>query len=216
MSAGCGVTSQLHDKARLVYRLDGKVKLKESAMSAKRSGTKRKILEAAAEIARESGPRNLVLDAVAARAGVSKGGLLYHFPSKAKLLEAVVEVFLQSFEEMLAVREQEKGDRANGLMEAYLELFTEDHDARRPPPSGLLAALAESPDFLAPIRRHNRTLLDRLKEKASDPKMALVVFLAIQGVRCMNLLNMDVMTDDEFDEVAEKLKGILSTSACAA
>ena len=183
-------------------------------MSAKRTGTKRRILEAAAEIARESGPGNLALDAVAAKAGVSKGGLLYHFPSKSSLLQAVVEVFLRSFEDTLAAREQARGDRANGLMEAYLELFVEDHDSRQPPPSGLLAALAENPDFLAPIRRHHRAFLDRLKEKTNDPETALVVFLAIQGVRSMNLLNIDIMTNEEFNEVAAKLKSMLSASAC--
>ena len=46
-----------------------------------------KILAAAEELARVAGPGNLSLDAVAARAGVSKGGLLYHFPTKAKLLK---------------------------------------------------------------------------------------------------------------------------------
>jgi len=178
-------------------------------MPAKRLGTKRKILEAAAEIAREAGPGNLALDAVAAKAGVSKGGLLYHFPSKNKLLEAVVEVFLRSFEEMLFERQRAKQNRPDSLLEAYLDLFVEDHDRKRPPPSGLLAALAENPDFFAPVRCSERQFLDRVRDNASDPAMALIVFLAIQGMRNMNLLNLDVMTDEEFQEAVAKLKSIL-------
>ena len=38
-----------------------------------------------------SGAVHLTLDAVAERAGVSKGGLLYHFPSKESLLQAMVD-----------------------------------------------------------------------------------------------------------------------------
>lgn len=50
-------------------------------MADRSSDTKQRILDAAAEIARELGPGHLSLEAVATRAGVSKGGLLYHFPS---------------------------------------------------------------------------------------------------------------------------------------
>lgn len=178
-------------------------------MPARRSRTRQKILEAAAEISRESGPGNLSLDAVAARAGVSKGGLLYHFPSKTALLKAVVESFVASFDAELGRRREEKAGRADALLEAYLELFVEDHDCRRPPPSGLLAALSQDPDFLAPVRRHNRTLLDRMRQAASDPAMALVVYLAIQGMRGMNLLGLDVLSDEEFAEAIDKLKAVV-------
>lgn len=178
-------------------------------MSRRRSGTRQNILDAAAEIARESGPGNLSLDAVAARAGVSKGGLLYHFPSKTTLLKAVVESFVMSFDAELARRKEVKAGRPHALLEAYLELFVEDHDCRRPPPSGLLAALAQDPDFLAPLRRHNRALLDRLRQTTSDPAMALVVYLAIQGMRGMNLLGLDVMSDEEFAEAVRKLEAIV-------
>lgn len=179
-------------------------------MTAKPSDTRQRILDAAAEIARETGPGNLALDAVAARAGVSKGGLLYHFPSKSQLMKSMVEYFLTSFETALAEREGQKKGRKNGLMEAYLELFVEDRDCRKPPPSGLLAAMAEDPDFLAPIRRHHRDFLSSLETKASDPSTALVVFLAIQGVRSMGLLNLDILTDAEFAAAAEKLAAMLS------
>ena len=179
-------------------------------MSGRRSKTRQKILEAAAEIARESGPGNLSLDAVAARAGVSKGGLLYHFPSKTALLKAVVGSFVASFDDELARRKAAKAGRADALLEAYLELFVEDHDCRRPPPSGLLAALSQDPDFLAPVRRHDRALLDRVRQAASDPAMALVVYLAIQGMRGMNLLGLDVLSDEEFTEAVGRLKAIVA------
>ena len=64
-------------------------------MKKQRANSREKILAAAADVARESGPGNLSLDAVAQRAGVSKGGLLYNFPTKAKLMQALVEHYLQ-------------------------------------------------------------------------------------------------------------------------
>lgn len=48
-------------------------------MSGHRPSSREKILAAAAELADIVGPGNISLDAVAQRAGVSKGGLLYNF-----------------------------------------------------------------------------------------------------------------------------------------
>ena len=61
-------------------------------MQGRKKSARQRILAAADELSRDLGPANLSLDAVAQRAGVSKGGLLYHFPSKARLLKALVEL----------------------------------------------------------------------------------------------------------------------------
>ena len=53
-------------------------------MNAKRSSTATRdtILSAAANLVLRKGASRMTLEAVAREAGVSKGGLLYHFPSK--------------------------------------------------------------------------------------------------------------------------------------
>lgn len=51
------------------------------------SVTRDRLLDAFEALLIASGPRAATLDAVAAAAEVSKGGLLYHFPSKAALAE---------------------------------------------------------------------------------------------------------------------------------
>lgn len=50
-----------------------------------------KVLDAFEELLVTEGARAATLDAVAARAQVSKGGLLYHFPSKDALVEGLME-----------------------------------------------------------------------------------------------------------------------------
>jgi AcrR family transcriptional regulator len=173
--------------------------------SAPRKQAREKILVAAEELAREAGPGNLSLDAVAAKAGVSKGGLLYHFPTKAKLLAALVEQFLASFDRNLRAREAQSGG-PNSLLRAYLDILVNEHLCHKPPPSGLLAALGEDPDFLAPVRRFDRALLDRMKANASDPTNALIVFLALHGIKSAQLLNVETIDADEFDAVVARLR----------
>ena len=176
---------------------------------------RQKILEAAQQIAREAGPGNLSLDAVAARAGISKGGLLYHFPSKAKLLEAVVELFVTSFQATLLERSDGARDSRDKLLAAYIDLSVEDHICNKPPPSGLLAALAEDSSFMLPVQRSERMLLDRIKAESRDPSLAMVIFLALAGLRSTHLLDVDILEGNEFDEVVERLRTLADGQASA-
>ncbi|GAA3189619.1 hypothetical protein GCM10020255_087930 [Rhodococcus baikonurensis] len=52
--------------------------------------TRDRILDALEKLLLVSGVAQVTLEGVAAEAGVSKGGLLYHFPSKEALLAAMV------------------------------------------------------------------------------------------------------------------------------
>lgn len=61
-----------------------------------------KVLTAYCELLRSEGERATTIDAVAARADVSKGGVLYHFPSKEALAEAALESFREQAEEDVA------------------------------------------------------------------------------------------------------------------
>ena len=63
-----------------------------------RPSARERLLDAAATVVRRDGAQALTLDAVAAEAGVSKGGLLYHFRSKRDLLDALVGRWLDGWQ----------------------------------------------------------------------------------------------------------------------
>ncbi len=65
-------------------------------MTAKRNDTADRILTAARSIVRAEGPDQLTFDAVANAVGVSKQAVLYWFPNKARLIEALVRPALES------------------------------------------------------------------------------------------------------------------------
>lgn len=181
---------------------------------AKATGTagssRARILKAASELAAESGPGNLSLDAVAARAGLSKGGLLYNFPTKAKLLEAVVEDHLARFEGELVEATDARAGEPNALALAYLTLARRKENFKESPPAGLLAAMAEDPGFLAPVKRFNRALLDRIEAATRNKDAALIAFLAIEGIRSTQLLGLDVLTEKERDAALDGLIRLLA------
>lgn len=62
----------------------------------KRGETAARILAASKEIVKATGPDSLTFDAVAAKVGISKQAVLYWFPNKARLIEALVRPALEA------------------------------------------------------------------------------------------------------------------------
>ncbi|UNK20140.1 TetR/AcrR family transcriptional regulator [Paenibacillus sp. N3/727] len=79
--------------------------------------TKKKLLEAASKIIITRGIGSLTLEAVANEAGVSKGGLLYHFPNKEELISGLNLYTIERF------RDRIRGEMSKG--KNYIEAYTE-------------------------------------------------------------------------------------------
>ncbi|WP_209428159.1 TetR/AcrR family transcriptional regulator [Pararhodobacter sp. SW119] len=160
--------------------------MKQNQGALKRSDTRRRILDAAETLARNLGPAHLSLDAVAAEAGVSKGGLLYHFPSKIRLFEAMVADHLDRLD--LFLRGEEERGRPDAVIAAYLRHFYNERRRDTPPSAGLLAVFAANPQLLEPIRNRQQAFLERIRANARDPDAATIAFLAVEGIRSGELL----------------------------
>jgi AcrR family transcriptional regulator len=70
---------------------DGRTPTRSPARAVPRSPARDRILDAFALLLIDQGERAATLDAVAATAGLSKGGLLYHFGSKDALVNGLLD-----------------------------------------------------------------------------------------------------------------------------
>ncbi len=87
---------------------------------------RQQLLEVAARLASEKGMTAVTLDAVSGASGVSKGGLLHHFPSKNMLLEALFDSLLErldaAIEEAMRADPLPHGRFTRGYLHACLAL----------------------------------------------------------------------------------------------
>lgn len=146
-----------------------------------RADTKNKLLNAAGAVVRRDGPQALTLDAVAAEAGVSKGGLLYHYGTKQELIEALVARWLSEFQ-----RDIDAADPhfTRGYVRAS------DPAGEIADELGLLAALVADPGVLRTVRERYAIWQDRVEREGSDPVDATVARLAADGLWLAELLGM--------------------------
>lgn len=189
---------------------------KESRQPTRRNARLR-IMEAAAALAHEIGPARLSLDAVAERAGLSKGGLLYHFPTKASLILALVTQYCEEIEREAGMS-AEPGCRvtAEGIACGLMRAFSKKHAA----PSGgggleVLTALAETPELLDPVRQHNVRVAALLRE-AERPEAAILAFLVVEGLRALALFDADPLTPQEKERVLALVDNIVRVGGVAA
>lgn len=93
---------------------------------------RRQIIDCTIELVAERGPAAASLSAIAARAGISKAAVLYHFASKDAVLDATMSHVLTSY--VAAVGEQvDAADGPEGMLVAYLRgtiAYLRDHPAQ--------------------------------------------------------------------------------------
>lgn len=173
--------------------------------------TRARILAAAEELTCEIGPARASLEAVAARAGVSKGGLLYHFRTKHDLLRALVAGHVEGMERAMAA---EAAAEAEPLAQAraYLRAVRAKLDESQAPP-GLFAAIAEDPEFVAPLRAFRQALLERVFRRCPDPELATVAYLATEGLIHAKLTDPQAYDPEERGRVFDTLERLLDPPA---
>jgi len=152
-----------------------------------RPSARERLLDAAVAVVRREGAQALTLDAVAAEAGVSKGGLLYHFRSKRDLLDALVERWLDGWQ--AEVDADESGD---GFVAAFVRAshLGGAGQAERADETALLAALVGQPEVLAAARDRYAVWQDRVEREGGDPVDATVARLAADGLWLADLLGL--------------------------
>lgn len=155
------------------------------------------MLDAAETVILRDGIASFTLDAVAAEAGVSKGGLLHHYPSKDRLLETLVtrsvEHWRHECDEAIASESEGPGRTARALMHMCLSSPAKWSEQSRRSSAVLIAAIASDPALVRPMREHHRRILERLRDDGLAPGTAETVVLAIHGLWFEWLLGLEDM-----------------------
>ncbi|ALP68544.1 TetR/AcrR family transcriptional regulator [Paraburkholderia caribensis] len=186
-----------------------------SGKTAKKRGrpsARAKIINAALDLIKEVGVPALTLDAVAERAGVSKGGLLYHFPFKEELLTAANETIV---EHLLAGREAEAAllpDVPGRALRAYVLASVNNRAGNDEVASRLLAAGPALKASADPIRQYWRERFQQLSTDIGFDAAGLV-HVATEGLWFMEMLGLSPFSDQERQRIVDLILGMISGTA---
>jgi AcrR family transcriptional regulator len=190
---------------------------KATFMTPQGRGTRDRIIEVAIGVFAGRGFRSVSIDSIAAEAGVTRQGLLYHFSNKGELLIAVLEQHEQDNAET-AIELFELNDR---VLEATMRAYLHASVANRGLIRMLLVLAAEAMDAEHPAHDHfverYRTLradlarsiaaeqaAGRLSDAVPAHRLAAVVIAILDGLQLQEYL------DEGSIELEETLADLLA------
>lgn len=178
-----------------------------------RQETRRSLLAAAVQVVQEDGIHGLTLEAVARVAGVSKGGLLYHFPSKETLITELVADRLARFDAAIIEAAATEGGPTRGRwLRAYVRLTFAPPQPGSDLTAALFAAAATNPSLLAPVW----AAFDRWQACAVadglDPIAATLVRLAADGLWFADLFGAAAVATPLRATVRDALIGLIEAA----
>lgn len=148
--------------------------------------TRERILDAAESVVAERGVAALSLEAAAAAAGVSKGGLLHHFRSKEALLTALVERMVAEmragYDAMVAAEPEGPGRHTRACIAWALRPSPEQRARDLRLAAALLSAHAHDPALIEPVRREHARIRAAIADDGLPPGHAHAVLAAADGI----------------------------------
>lgn len=165
------------------------------------------IIAAADRLVRRDGVARLTIDAVAREAGLSKGGVLYHFPSKEALIKGMLEDLLTGFDDDVRRRmtAEVDDDRVGRFLRAYVRASSADAPTLADARSGLLAALAADGDLMGAVRQRYDGWQREVEADGVTPALATLVRLAADGLWFADLLGLAAPSGASRDAVLDAL-----------
>ncbi len=161
-----------------------------------------RILDAAEAVILDSGGRQFTLDAVAERAGISKGGLIYSFPNKDALVVAALDRETARFQAAVVERVGEDADPLTQLL-AYVEQALADDDSTTRLASFLLMAFLHAPDKIGPAQAYYRRLFTLFDPDTPEGRDARQATLAVEGLFLMRGLGFAEVSAANWESVLQ-------------
>ena len=170
--------------------------------------TRARIRVAAAKVIERDGAGHLTLEKVAAEADLSKGGLLYHYPSKDALLQGLLDHLLENRAGLIEGSGPAKGVSDATLLNSLIDADFDLPKDERIMAQGLIAASAENPELIAPAQHHVEAVFAKLGNARATATSARTIFLASQGLQFLELLGLLSLSAAERNEIRRHLKAL--------
>lgn len=144
--------------------------------------TQRRILEAAARAIATKGV-GVSLDTIARSAGVSKGGLMHHFPSRDELLTALMGDLLAQFNEAVTAALDPADDAPGRLTRAYVRAVFADleNGERAREQITVMGMIGSAPGVTALVQDDDAEWRERILADGLDPLRAEIITKAADG-----------------------------------
>lgn len=159
------------------------------------------LLDAAERVVLRQGAGQLTMDAVAAEAGVSKGGVLYAFASKDALIDAMFVRAFEAFDQIAETVIAEAGESAENRVRGHVLASRDADQAALERSIALTVNFIRSPQYRRGAVDYYRGILDRLDVSTLAGRKARLALLACEGALLLRGFELSEMTEAEWRDI---------------
>jgi AcrR family transcriptional regulator len=141
----------------------------------RRPSKKNQLFEQAAKLVAQGGYSALTIEGLANAAGVTKGGVQYHFDSKDQLLTELLEFLLSGVDAAL------EGLDGHAWLESYVSLTLGEVTDGDGAVAAIISALPPGDPRCEPFERYAKKWREKTKQSGLDPALAQIIRLAADG-----------------------------------
>ncbi|HWB19687.1 MAG TPA: TetR/AcrR family transcriptional regulator [Phycisphaerales bacterium] len=172
-----------------------------------------RMLDAAEAVVVRHGIANLTFEAVAAEAGMSKGGLLHYFPTKDRLIEALVtrcaEGWRKCVFQSLEQTPEGYGRMAKALLRSLADTEGWTEQCQRSSAASFVA-LAQNPRLIEPMRVVYNELRAELAKDGLGAGIGETVLVAMDGLWLNRVLGLAPVDRERINRIRLALDALIT------
>lgn len=173
-----------------------------------RKSSKAAILDAAERVVMRHGLKSATIEAVAVEAGVSKGGLFYHFASKQDMLEQLIDRHVERFMEMREKIMQELPESRSRRLKASL-LASLNEPIKREENLPNILALLDDVSLREKIYLLKKRLFQEMSNDTDHPERVALAMMAADGLWMSGMYGAPLFTEEFRQKVVDELLRII-------
>jgi len=167
------------------------------------------LLDAAERVVARDGAGQLTMDAVAAEAGVSKGGVLYAYASKDALIDAMFTRVFSAFDQIAEASVSGLGDSPDSGVRGHV-LASRDADRLIMERSiALIVNFIRSPQYRSGASDYYQRVLGRLDLSSKAGRKARLALLASEGALMLRGFALYPLSDADWQSIHADIVDLL-------
>lgn len=163
------------------------------------------ILHAASRIISKRGVQRFTIEEVAREANVSKGGFLYHFPSKEKLIIEMNKQVIKTFNERIEHFRSKKYSYHEAYLLATVQSFHESEAELLNMSTSILAAISNDKKILQLWQTEYERLNELLRKETYKLEHSLLVKTVCDGLWFSKMFQFTAIDENELETLAHYL-----------
>lgn len=177
-----------------------------------RRSSKESLLDAAERVIKRQGMASTTIEAVATEAGLSKGGLFYHFSSKKDMLLQLIERYERQFEAIRREIHDSLPEGPHRLLKATI-LASTRHPAKRETNISNIVSLLDDVELRERLRTMKIRLFKEVTEGYPQPEKVALALLAVDGLWVMDLFAGDAIGPEMENQIIAQLLALIDIHA---